>query len=635
MKNLWPQLAALLPQAARPVRYIDHELGAVHRSPEDDDNDASLCMVYPDTYELGQANQAIRILVNAINATPGMFAERSFLPDAQFADVMREAALPLFSLESCAPLNEFDCIGITLPHELAATNVLETLDLAGLEVRSANRSETDPIVLAGGPCSYNPEPYAPFIDCFCIGEGEEWIVEVVGVAAQARRQGLSRQATLELLADVPGSYVPCLYEPVEEAQQREQGACVRPANPHAPAVVNKRVWNGFAESSGWEPCVVPFADLVHDRLNVEILRGCSRGCRFCQAGMTYRPVRERSADNIVESVRQGLAATGYDEVSLTSLSTTDHSEIEQILVRLQDELRGTGVRVSVPSQRLDAFGAAMANLVAGEKRGGLTFAPEAGTQRLRDVINKNVTEQDVMSAVAAAFEAGWRTCKLYFMIGLPTETDDDIKGIASLTQRLYDMVRTIVPDKQVNRIQFNVSCALFVPKPQTPFQWCGQIAPEEALRRVQLLRHSVKYKAIRVNWHDPETSFVEAVMSRGGRECADLLEGAWRRGARFDAWTEHFCEDAWRASADACGIDVAAVAQRTFDTSEVLPWQHISCGVSLRYLKREYERALNEVVTPDCSFGACTGCGLCDDLGTQVVTSTPRQLKGQGVDDER
>lgn len=624
MTDLWPRLQLLLPHAQRPARYIDHEFGSVHRGVGDDPSDASFAMVYPDTYELGQANQAIRILVNAVNAHEGMWAERAYLPDLEFADTMREAGLPLFSLESCAPLAEFDVVGITLPHELAATNVLETLDLAGIPLRAADRAESDPFVMAGGPCTYNPEPYHAFFDMMSIGEGEESVVQIVEAVKQGKKAGKTRAAILQDLADIPGTYVPSFYEILDDEQALASGYCVKPVNPHAAETVKKRVYDGFASSSGWEPCIVPYCDLVHDRLNVEILRGCSRGCRFCQAGMAYRPVRERSADNIVESVLAGLKETGYDEVSLTSLSTTDHSQIEEILKRLDRELAGKGIRVSIPSQRLDAFGVDMAQLVAGEKRGGLTFAPEAGTQRLRDVINKGVTEDDVFNALTAAFEAGWRRCKLYFMIGLPTETDEDIKGIASLAQRAYEAVKKATPENQRGRIRMGVSCALFVPKAQTPFQWCGQIPPEEALRRVNLLRDSIKSRAIDVSWHDPASSFVEAVMSRGGRECADVLEGAFRRGARFDAWTEYFKGDAWKDAAAAAGVDVQAVAQRTFSLDEPLPWQHISCGVSVPYLRAEYRRALAGKTTPDCSFGTCTGCGLCPDLDTDVLTQEVR-----------
>ena len=634
MTDLWPRVERLLSQVERPTRYIDHEWGAV-RADEVADADFRFCMVYPDTYELGQSNQAVRILVNAVNAAPHLAAERAFLPAVDLIDLMRAEGLPLFSIESCAPLAEFDAVGITLPHELAATNVLEVLDLAGIPLRAADRAEGDPIVLGGGPCAFNPEPYAPFFDAIGIGEGEEALPEALAVVRERRAAGASRADILRALAQVPGYYVPSLYrEAASEDEARAAGARVVPTRDDVPARIVKRVFEGFAESSGYEPCIVPFAECVHDRLNVEILRGCARGCRFCQAGMMYRPVRERSADNVVDSVVRGLADTGYDEVSLTSLSSTDHSQIADILRRLNREFDGKGVRISVPSQRLDSFGVEMAGLVAGQKKGGLTFAPEAGTQRLRDVINKNVTEDDLLSAVDAAFAAGWRRCKLYFMIGLPTETDEDIKGIASLAQRVLDRARAIVPPEQRGAIQVGVSCALFVPKAQTPFQWDGQIAPEEALRRVKLLRSSVKYRAVQVNWHDPATSFVEAVMSRGGRECADLVEEAWARGARFDAWTELFNEAAWRDAAEVCGIDVAAVAQATYDTDRVMPWAHISTGVSERFLARERARAAAGETTPDCTFGPCTGCGACQAVGVDNELAAPRELpaRAKGAD---
>ena len=394
-----------------------------------------------------------------------------------------------------------------------------------------------------------------------------------------------------------------------------------------PRVVHKRVFEGFADSPALEPMIVPYTEVVHDRLNVEILRGCARGCRFCQAGMMYRPVRERSADNIVDAVARGLAETGYDEVSLTSLSSTDHSQIAEILSRVNADCAGAGVRVSVPSQRLDAFGVEMAELVAGQKKGGLTFAPEAGTQRLRDVINKNVTEDDLFAAIDAAFAAGWRRCKLYFMVGLPTETDDDIKGIASLAQRAYDRAKAAVPPEQRGSVRMSVSCAVFVPKAQTPFQWDGQISPEETLRRVGLLKRSVKYKAVDVHYHDPATSFVEAVMSRGGREVADWVEAAWRRGARFDAWTELFNEEAWTGAAEELGLDPAAIAQAEFPTDYVLPWAHITAAVSPKFLARERERAAAGITTPDCTFENCSACGACPTLGVDIELQQEREGK--------
>lgn len=625
--NLWTRLEPLLARVERPARYLNREWGCVYKK----DADLSFCMVYPDTYELGQANQAVRILVNAVNAADRLMAERAFLPAVDLIDLMRKEGLPLFSIESCAPLSEFDVIGITLPHELAATNVLEVIDLAGLPLRAVERSEGDAIVLGGGPCAYNPEPYAPFFDAVLVGEGEEAVPEVLEVIRALRERGESRANILRALADVPGTYVPSLYRWCDEEEAQERGSWIDPIAEGVPTHIEKRIFTGFSQSDAWEPTIVPYTEVVHDRLNVEVLRGCARGCRFCQAGMMYRPVRERSADNIVSAVVRGLDETGYDEVSLTSLSSTDHSQIAEILTRVNGACDGRGIRVSVPSQRLDSFGVEMAGLVAGQKKGGLTFAPEAGTQRLRDVINKNVTEDDLFSAIDAAFQAGWRRCKLYFMIGLPTETDDDIKGIASLAQRAYDRAKANVPADQRGSVRMSVSCAVFVPKAQTPFQWDGQISPEETLRRVGLLKRSVKYKAVDVRYHDPKTSFVEAVMSRGGREVADLVERAWRAGARFDAWTELFREEAWLQAVDEVGIDPDAIAQASFDTAYVMPWAHISAGVSERFLALERRRAQEGRTTPDCTFERCTGCGACQMVGVDNELAKPRVASGSNA----
>lgn len=625
--DLWPRLEPLLARVERPARYLNHEWGCTYKQ----DADFAFCMVYPDTYELGQANQAVRILANAVNATEHLMAERAFLPAVDLIEIMRAEGLPLFSIESCAPLREFDVIGITLPHELAATNVLEVIDLAGLPVRSADRGEDDPIVFGGGPCAYNPEPYALFFDAISVGEGERSVPELVSCVRELRSQGASRAEILRRLADIPGTYVPSLYRWRTEEEAQAAGSWIEPLEPGLPVRIDKRVFEDFATSAAWEPTVVPYTEVVHDRLNVEVLRGCARGCRFCQAGMMYRPVRERSADNIVDAVLTGLDQTGYDEVSLTSLSSTDHSQIAEILTRVNAACAGRGIRVSVPSQRLDSFGVEMAGLVAGQKKGGLTFAPEAGTQRLRDVINKNVTEDDLFGAIEAAFSAGWRRCKLYFMVGLPTETDEDIKGIASLASRAYDRAKACVPPDQRGSIRMSVSCSVFVPKAQTPFQWDGQISPDETLRRVGILKRSVKYKAIDVRYHDPATSFVEAVMSRGGREASYLVEQAWKRGARFDAWTELFCEQAWRDAADELGLDPSHIAQAVFDTSYVMPWSHISCGVSTRFLALERARAQREVTTPDCTFEKCTGCGACFAAGVDNELAAPRVGKGSNA----
>lgn len=624
--DLWPQVQRLARQAERPSRYLGSEWGASRAV----DADFSFCMAYPDTYELGQPNQAVRILVNAVAAMEGVAAERAFLPAPDMADAMRDAGVPAFSLESCAPLREFDVVGITLPHELAATNVLELLDLAQIPLRAADRAADDPIVIGGGPCAMNPEPYAPFFDAISVGEGEESVPELVAAVRAGRAAGESRQQILRRLAQVQSTYVPSLYRALDADEAQRQGSWVEPLEEGVPPVIVRRVFEGFAESDAWEPCVVPFAEAVHDRLNVEVLRGCARGCRFCQAGMMYRPVRERSVDNIVSAVLRGLDETGYDEVSLTSLSTTDHSQIEEILTRLNRACAGRGVRVSVPSQRLDSFGVQMAELVAGQKKGGLTFAPEAGTQRLRDIINKNVSEEDLFCAIDAAMAAGWRRVKLYFMVGLPGETDDDVKGIASLAQRAYDRMKAATPPDQRGSLAMTVSVALFVPKAQTPFQWDGQISREEALRRVGLLKRSVKYRAVRVSYHDPQTSFVEAVMSRGGRACADLVQAAWEAGARFDAWTELFNEEAWRTAADKVGLVPETIAEATYDTDYVMPWAHISAGVTQEFLAEERQRAQEGLTTQDCTFDACTVCGVCMQTGTRNQLAAPRSMPEGG-----
>ena len=486
MKSLWPDIERLIRSEGRdierPSRYINSEWGAVYKP----DATFHFCMVYPDTYELGQPNQAIRILCNRVNAVPHMAAERAFVPAPDMIQALKKYDIPAFSLESCAPVKDFDVVGITLPHELAATNVLEFLHVARIPLRTEERTLDDPFVIAGGPCVYNPEPYSSFFDVFMIGEGEESLPELLMCIEALRTQDISREEILRELSHISGLYVPSMYVEVDERTAQLSGSWVRPRYSDVPAFIEKRVWSNFDVSDAHENTAVPYAELVHDRLNIEVLRGCTRGCRFCQAGMMYRPVRERSADNIVAAAIEGLVDTGYDEVSLTSLSTTDHSQIEEILRRLNRAFEGKGVSVSIPSQRLDAFGVGMAELVAGGgKKAGLTFAPEAGTQRLRDVINKNVTEADLFSAIDAAFKAGWRRCKLYFMIGLPTETDDDIKGIASLVQRAYEVARKATPEQQRGAVKVSASCSLYVPKSQTPFQWDGQIPPEEALRRVR------------------------------------------------------------------------------------------------------------------------------------------------------
>lgn len=614
-EDRFADLEPLLARVEKPSRYIDHEWGILSK----DDADYRACLIYPDTYEVGLPNQGIAILYNVLNKQEGISCERGYVPWVDMADAMREAGVPLLSLEGAAPVASFDVVGFHVPHEMACTNYLEAMDLAGIPFYSADRGEDDPIIIAGGPSVYNPEPLAPFFDAILIGEGEESIVEVCREHQRLRDAGATRHEILRGLARVAGTYVPSLYEIKYDEPCTEHGYAVPREGEDVPEVVYKRVVEDFGATDPLSQSVIPYAQLVHDRLSVEVLRGCARGCRFCQAGITYRPVRERSADQIVSAVTRGLAKTGYDEVSLTSLSTTDHSCCEQILSRLNRRLEDTGISVSIPSQRLDSFGVNMALQVAGEKKGGLTFAPEAGSQRMRDVINKGVTEEDLERATRAAFEAGWRRCKLYFMMGLPGERDEDIVAIANLADHVLDIAREVVPKGQRGGISVSISVSVFIPKSSTPFQWCAQTPDDEVKRRQQLLLKSVKNRAVRVHYHDAETSLLEAVLSRAGRDMAPVIVDAWRAGARFDAWTEQFSLERWERAAESNGIDLRHIARTPFDLDMRLPWQHVSPGVSQGFLKREYRRALDGVTTPDCTRSSCAGCGICPTLHSENV----------------
>lgn len=620
-EDRFADLEPLLARVEKPSRYIDHEWGALSKK----DADYRACLIYPDTYEVGLPNQGIAILYNVLNKQEGISCERGYVPWVDMADAMREAGVPLLSLEGAAPIASFDVVGFHVPHEMACTNYLEAMDLAGIPFYSSERGEDDPIIIAGGPSVYNPEPLAPFFDAVLIGEGEESIVEVCREHQRLRDAGATREEILRGLARVPGTYVPSLYEIRYDEPCTAHGYAVPRAGEDVPEVVYKRVVEDFGATDPLSQSVIPYAQLVHDRLSVEVLRGCARGCRFCQAGITYRPVRERSADQIVSAVTRGLAKTGYDEVSLTSLSTTDHSCCEQILSRLNRRLEDTGISVSIPSQRLDSFGVNMALQVAGEKKGGLTFAPEAGSQRMRDVINKGVTEEDLERATRAAFEAGWRRCKLYFMMGLPGERDEDIVAIANLADHVLDIAREVVPKSQRGGISVSISVSVFIPKSSTPFQWCAQTPDDEVKRRQQLLLKSVKNRAVRVHYHDAETSLLEAVLSRAGRDMAPVIVDAWRAGARFDAWTEQFSLERWERAAKDNGVDLRRIAQTPFDLDMRLPWQHVSPGVSQGFLKREYRRALDGVTTPDCTRSSCAGCGICPTLHAENVLVGDRQ----------
>ncbi len=613
-EETWASLERLLAGVERPSRYIDSEWGAQHRP----DAGYRVALIYPDAYEIGQANQAIAILYGVLNAIEDVAAERAYVPWLDMADEMRANGVVLATLESAIPLRECDLIGITLPYELTYTNVLETLDLAGIPLRAVDRDD-HPLVIGGGPCAFNPEPVAPFFDAILVGEGEEAVVDIVAVHRSHLANRSTRQEILAALALVPGVYVPSVHSGANPGHLADVG------RQSAGVPVLKRVVADLSAHRTPTCPVVPFAEVVHDRFSIEVLRGCTRGCRFCQAGMVYRPVRERASDEIVRDALAGLACTGYDEVSLTSLSTTDHSTIEDVLRRLTRRLEGTGVTVSVPSLRVDAFGVEMAGLVARGRKSGLTFAPETGSQRMRDVINKNVTDDDLLTTVARAFEAGWRRMKLYFMIGLPTETDEDVRAIGLLVQRVLDAARAAVPANERGSVRLSVSVSTFVPKAHTPFQWEAQIGLEEIARRQQVLRSAMPRKGVELSWHDPEVSFLEGVMARGDVRVADVIESAWRKGARFDAWTEQFSLSLWQQAFAETGVDPSQIAQRQREPGEALPWDSVSAGVSSAYLWRERERGLSGTTTPDCSFDGCTGCDVCGDVGVDIVLSGTRR----------
>ena len=614
-ENLFDRLEPLLADVEHPARYLDHEWGAC----EEQDGPFHLCMVYADVYEVGQPNLGVAILYDRINAQPDMSCERCYLPWKDLSAKMREAGVPLLSLEGAAPLASFDAIGFTLAHELIATNVLETLDLAGIAISSDERDEDDPIILAGGPSAWNCEPLAPVFDAVLLGDGEESIVEVCACIRDARSEGLSRADILRRLAGVPGTYVPSLYDVVVDETSTRWGYAVPRVGEEVPEVVLKRAIGDLSKTRAVAQKIVPYMGIVQDRLSLEVLRGCARGCRFCQAGMTYRPVRERPADQIVSCGVEALLASGHNEISLSSLSTTDHSQCEKMLSGFNEELAEKGIRVSIPSQRLDSFGVDMAAAVAGGRRGGLTFAPEAGTQRLRDVINKNVSEEDIERAARNAYEAGWRRMKLYFMMGLPTETDEDVIGIARLAERVLEIGREVVGKGRKSGVSVSISVAVLVPKAHTPFQWAPQLDPDEVKRRQQLLLHEVRDRAIRISYHDADVSLVEGALSKMGRGGFELIRAAREKGCRFDAWTSEFRFDLWCEAARECGVDLVATACEEYPLSARLPWDHTSPGVSKGYLQREWLRAVEGVTTPDCTRSSCTGCGVCSTLGVHNV----------------
>ena len=596
-------LERILPKVQKPARYTGGEYNAIIKEKEHVDTRYALC--FPDTYEIGMSNLGCRILYGLMNEQDGLWCERCYAPWGDMEEEMRREGIQLYGLESGDPISDFDIVGFSLGYEMAYTNVLNMLDLAGIPLRSSERHDLTPLVVAGGTCCYNPEPLSPFIDFFVLGEGEEVTLEYIQLHRRAREEDWTKEEFLEAAAKIPGIYVPSLYEVkfgadgVMESRTPLKGA---------PEVVTKRIVENFDQSYFPVNTIIPSTEIVHDRVMLELFRGCIRGCRFCQAGYAYRPVRSRNPERLAQLGKAACQDSGYQEMTLSSLSSTDYPHLVELCDDLLDYCQPRDIGLSLPSMRADTFSMNLMERLQRVRKGGLTFAPEAGTQRLRDAINKNLREEDLLQSVRTAFTGGWNGVKLYFMLGLPTETDEDILGIADLARKVYFAWKECSPNK-ARGVRITVSTSCFVPKPHTAFQWEPQVTMEEYQRRVNLLRDALKRdKSITYNWHDPETSYLEAVFSRGDRRLGDVIEHAWRNGAKFDSWSEYFSFQRWMDSFAACGIDPEFYAHRVREKDELFPWDVTSVGVSRAFLWREHELCYEAQTTPDCRT-RCSGCG--------------------------
>ena len=613
----------ILLSVQQPARYIVGEV--IMRVKDPKKADIRFAMCFPDVYEIGMSHLGIQILYSMFNNREDIYCERVYSPWTDLDPILRENKIPLFTLETQEPVKNFDFLGITLQYEMCYTNVLQILDLSQIPLHTCDRTENDPIVIGGGPCAYNPEPLADFFDLFYIGEGETVYFELMDRYKENKKAGGTRKQFLERAAEIPGIYVPAFYD----VTYKKDGTieCFRPNNEHAMPVVTKQIVTDMDSVGYIEKPLVPFIKVTQDRVVLEIQRGCIRGCRFCQAGDVYRPLREHSLEYLKHYAYGMLRSTGHEEISLSSLSSSDYSQLEGLVNFLIDEFKGKGVNISLPSLRIDAFSLDVMSKVQDVKKSSLTFAPEAGSQRLRDVINKGLTEEVILKGAADAFESGWNRVKLYFMLGLPTETVEDMEGIALLSEKIAEAYYDIPKDQRNGKVQIVASSSFFVPKPFTPFQWARMCTKEEFIERANIVRGKFRemknFKSLKYNWHEAELTVLEGVLARGDRRVGAVIEEAYRTGAIYDSWSEYFKNDVWMRAFETCGVDIGFYTTRERSLDEVFPWDFIDAGVSKEFLIREWNHAVKEEVTPNCRQ-RCSGCGA-RDFGCGVCYETVKE----------